>query len=221
MKDSNRNSVCQQTGMNIPILKHWMKNPREIYSDENSNLVDLFVLMKCSWQEDAGHRRTLLREQHKVISYTHRAPANTHKKNAFLLGSFLNSIIIFINEYCIYYRKVCYKLSELNIISITAKKNSFEARVECIRMNHGEQSLCQRKSIPQRRGQPPRMHGSALWKYGQKGQSVLPFQWAEGAATSGARSSKGRTERPEQGSADTASWGQQSGTRPGPFETNT
>src|SRR6218665_412437 len=32
----------------------------------------------------------------------------------------------------------------------TAKKKSFEARVECVRKNPGEQSLCQRKPIPQR-----------------------------------------------------------------------
>src|SRR6218665_1614439 len=30
----------------------------------------------------------------------------------------------------------------------TAKKNSFKATVECAIMNPGEQSLCQRKSIP-------------------------------------------------------------------------
>src|SRR6218665_3044013 len=30
----------------------------------------------------------------------------------------------------------------------TAKKNGFQARVECVRMNPGEQLLCQRKSIP-------------------------------------------------------------------------
>jgi len=32
----------------------------------------------------------------------------------------------------------------------TAKTNSFKARVECVRMNPGEQSLCQRKPIPHR-----------------------------------------------------------------------
>ena len=35
------------------------------------------------------------------------------------------------------------------------------------------------------KGQPPRMHGSALWKYGQKGQRRPPFQRAEGTATFG------------------------------------
>src|SRR6218665_1951640 len=32
----------------------------------------------------------------------------------------------------------------------TAEKKSFEARVECVRKNPGEQSLCQRKPIPHR-----------------------------------------------------------------------
>jgi len=32
----------------------------------------------------------------------------------------------------------------------TAKKKSFEARVECVRKNPGEQSLQQRKPIPHR-----------------------------------------------------------------------
>src|SRR6218665_2337800 len=30
-----------------------------------------------------------------------------------------------------------------------------------------------------RKGQPPRMHGSALWKYGQKGQRRFPFRSIE------------------------------------------
>ena len=50
-----------------------------------------------------------------------------------------------------------------------AKKNTFQTRVECVRMNPGEQSQCQWKPIPHAGSQPPRMHGSALWKYEQKG----------------------------------------------------
>ena len=38
-----------------------------------------------------------------------------------------------------------------------------------------------------RKGQPPRMHGSALWEYGQKGQRGPYFHRAEGTATSGAQ----------------------------------
>ena len=36
-----------------------------------------------------------------------------------------------------------------------------------------------------RKGQPRRMHWSALWKYGQMGQRSPPFHRAEGTATSG------------------------------------
>jgi len=35
------------------------------------------------------------------------------------------------------------------------------------------------------KGQPPRMHGSPLWKYEQKGQEGPPFNGAEETATSG------------------------------------
>src|SRR6218665_2054746 len=53
----------------------------------------------------------------------------------------------------------------------TAKKKSFETRVECVRKNPGEQSLRQRKPIPHR-DQPQRMHGPGLWMYEQKEQRV-------------------------------------------------
>ena len=35
------------------------------------------------------------------------------------------------------------------------------------------------------KGQPPRMNGSALWKYRQKGQRGPPFHRVEGTATCG------------------------------------
>src|SRR6218665_3174798 len=54
----------------------------------------------------------------------------------------------------------------------TAKKKSFEARVECVRKNPLEQSLRQRKPIPHRGGQPPRMQGPGLGRYEQKEQRV-------------------------------------------------
>src|SRR6218665_3843800 len=52
---------------------------------------------------------------------------------------------------CIHYGDLYSASSSLLLRSApdpcTAKKNSFEARVECVRKNPGEQSLCQRKPI--------------------------------------------------------------------------
>ena len=45
----------------------------------------------------------------------------------------------------------------------TAENNSFQARLECVGKNTGEQ-----KPIP------PRMQGPCLWKYGQNEQRVTP-----------------------------------------------
>src|SRR6218665_2674906 len=59
----------------------------------------------------------------------------------------------------------------------TAKKKSFETRVECVRKNPGKQSLRQRKPIPHR-GTNHRectgLHG--LWMYEQKEQRVTPVR---------------------------------------------
>ena len=37
------------------------------------------------------------------------------------------------------------------------------------------------------KGQPPRMHESAMWMYGRNGQRGPPFHRAEGTAASGAQ----------------------------------
>src|SRR6218665_2510674 len=52
----------------------------------------------------------------------------------------------------------------------TAKKKSFEARVECVRKNPGEQSSLQRKPIPHRGAN----HQECTWRYEQKEQRVTP-----------------------------------------------
>ena len=63
----------------------------------------------------------------------------------------------------------------------TAKNDSFQARVKCAGKNPGEQSLCQWKHIPRaQQGQPPKMHGPGLWKYGQNEQRVTPVPLSGG-----------------------------------------
>src|SRR6218665_3682191 len=56
-----------------------------------------------------------------------------------------------------------------------AKRDIFRARVQCIRMNTGD---CRVKMEVHstREDQPPRMQGSASWKYGQKVRRVPPLR---------------------------------------------
>jgi len=49
-----------------------------------------------------------------------------------------------------------------------AKKNSFQARVESARMNPGGAIAALTEVHFTRKGQQPRMHGSALRKYGER-----------------------------------------------------
>src|SRR6218665_3641665 len=55
-----------------------------------------------------------------------------------------------------------------------AKKNSFQARVECVGMNLGEWGAITvpKEAQSAQRDQPPRMHGLGLWRYEQKEQRV-------------------------------------------------
>ena len=55
----------------------------------------------------------------------------------------------------------------------TAKKKSFEARVECVRKNLGS-NHCAKGSPFHTEGQPPRMHRPGRWRYEQKEQRVTP-----------------------------------------------
>src|SRR6218665_1420894 len=73
----------------------------------------------------------------------------------FLLQSLpaLLNLLLFIHSF-IHYGDLYSAPSRLLLRSApdpcTAKKKSFETRVECVRKNHGEQSLRQRKPIPHR-----------------------------------------------------------------------
>src|SRR6218665_905553 len=56
----------------------------------------------------------------------------------------------------------------------TAKKSSFKARVECIRVNPGGAIAVPMEAHSKQRGLPLRMHEPDELKYRQKGQRVPP-----------------------------------------------
>src|SRR6218665_1632363 len=56
-----------------------------------------------------------------------------------------------------------------------AKENSFEVRVECVRVNPSAQSLYQRKSIPH--GRANHLECTVLLEVRQKGQRELPIPY--------------------------------------------
>src|SRR6218665_1769629 len=61
----------------------------------------------------------------------------------------------------------------------TAKKKSFEARVECVRKNPGA-IVAPKEAHSTQRGLPTRMHGPELWRYEQKEQRVNPVPMSGG-----------------------------------------
>src|SRR6218665_678960 len=71
----------------------------------------------------------------------------------------------------IYYEDLYSASSRLLLRSVpdpcTAKKNSFQARVECVGKNHGDQTLCQRKPIP---------HGGTNHRVGYSGTPKYPIR---------------------------------------------
>src|SRR6218665_651029 len=94
-----------------------------------------------------------------------------------------------------------------------AKENSFKARVECIRMNSGEQSKSQWKPIPHR-GANTKNALVFLVEVLAKETKSTPFPLTRGSCDLWCPGwdSKNLAGRPEQGPADTSRPGQQSGT---------